>query len=292
MRVATFSIAGERRVGIVDLDSQSVAPFDIPVEQALSGVLALLRRNGAGMPRTLSPLPLAQVELEAPIPLPARNIFCVGKNYYEHAHEFARSGFDSSAGSGAIPQHPIIFSKVPESVVATHASVLIDPSVSTAIDYEAELAVIIGKGGRGISKADAYDHVWGYTIVNDVTARDLQGKYSQWLIGKSQDTFCPMGPWAITKDEFDLENASVRCFVNDDLRQNSKISLLIFDIPTIISTLSQGITLKPGDIIATGTPVGVGIGFDPPKYLKAGDLVRVEIDGIGTLENRIVERVQ
>ncbi|GLS41138.1 hypothetical protein GCM10010869_67350 [Mesorhizobium tianshanense] len=292
MRVATFSIAGERRVGIVDLDSHSVAPFDIPVEQALSGVLALLRRNGVGMPRTLSPLPLAQVEIEAPIPLPARNIFCVGKNYYEHAHEFARSGFDSSAGSGAIPQHPIIFSKVPESVVATHASVLIDPSVSTAIDYEAELAVIIGKGGRGISKADAYDHVWGYTIVNDVTARDLQGKYSQWLIGKSQDTFCPMGPWAITKDEFDLENASVRCFVNDDLRQNSKISLLIFDIPTIISTLSQGITLKPGDIIATGTPVGVGIGFDPPKYLKAGDLVRVEIDGIGTLENRILERVQ
>jgi 2-keto-4-pentenoate hydratase/2-oxohepta-3-ene-1,7-dioic acid hydratase in catechol pathway len=292
MKVATFSIAGERRVGIVDVDNQTVAPFDIPVEQALSGLLALLRRNGAGLPRTLSSLPLAQVELEAPIPLPARNIFCVGKNYYEHAHEFARSGFDSSAGAGAIPQHPIIFSKVPESVVATHANVLIDPSVSTAIDYEAELAVIIGKGGRGISKADAYDHVWGYTIVNDVTARDLQGKYSQWLIGKSQDTFCPMGPWAITKDEFDLENASVRCFVNDDLRQNSRISLLIFDIPTIISTLSQGITLKPGDIIATGTPVGVGIGFDPPKYLKAGDLVRVEIDGIGTLENRIAERAQ
>ncbi|MER8612144.1 fumarylacetoacetate hydrolase family protein [Mesorhizobium sp. M0923] len=292
MKVATFSIAGERRVGVVDVDNQSVAPFDIPVDQALSGVLALLRRNGAGMPRTLSPVPLAQVEIEAPIPLPARNIFCVGKNYYEHAHEFARSGFDSSAGAGAIPQHPIIFSKVPESVVATHSNVLIDPSISIAIDYEAELAVIIGKGGRGISKAEAYDHVWGYTIVNDVTARDLQGKYSQWLIGKSQDTFCPMGPWAITKDELDLENASVRCFVNDDLRQNSKISLLIFDIPTIISTLSQGITLKPGDIIATGTPVGVGIGFDPPKYLKAGDIVRVEIDGIGTLENRIVERVQ
>ncbi|MER9765410.1 fumarylacetoacetate hydrolase family protein [Mesorhizobium sp. M0189] len=292
MKVATFSIAGERRVGVVDVDNQSVAPFDIPVDQALSGVLALLRRNGPGMPRTLSPVPLAQVEIEAPIPLPARNIFCVGKNYYEHAHEFARSGFDSSAGAGAIPQHPIIFSKVPESVVATHSNVLIDPSISIAIDYEAELAVIIGKGGRGISKAEAYDHVWGYTIVNDVTARDLQGKYSQWLIGKSQDTFCPMGPWAITKDELDLENASVRCFVNDDLRQNSKISLLIFDIPTIISTLSQGITLKPGDIIATGTPVGVGIGFDPPKYLKAGDIVRVEIDGIGTLENRIVERVQ
>jgi 2-keto-4-pentenoate hydratase/2-oxohepta-3-ene-1,7-dioic acid hydratase in catechol pathway len=125
-----------------------------------------------------------------------------------------------------------------------------------------------------------------------VTARDLQGKYSQWLIGKSQDTFCPMGPWAVTKDEFDLENAGIRCFVNGDLRQDSKISLLIFDIPTIISTLSQGITLQPGDVIATGTPAGVGIGFDPPKYLKAGDVVRVEIDGIGALENRFAERAQ
>ena len=125
-----------------------------------------------------------------------------------------------------------------------------------------------------------------------MTARDLQGKYSQWLIGKSQDTFCPMGPWAVTKDQFDLETAGIRCFVNGDMRQDSKISLLIFDIPTIISTLSQGITLKPGDIIATGTPAGVGIGFDPPKYLKAGDVVRVEIDGIGEHENRVSEWAQ
>ncbi|MCA0046562.1 fumarylacetoacetate hydrolase family protein [Mesorhizobium sp. B283B1A] len=292
MRVATFSIAGERRVGLVDLDAETIAPFDISVDQARSGILALIERNGAGMPRTLSPIPLAQVEIEAPIPQPRRNIFCVGKNYHEHAHEFARSGFDSSAGAGAIPKHPIIFSKVPESVVANHASVLIDPSVSTAIDYEAELAVIIGKGGRGISRENALDHVWGYTIVNDVTARDLQGKYSQWLIGKSQDTFCPMGPWAVTRDELDLATAGIRCFVNEDLRQDSRISLLIFDIPTIIATLSQGITLRPGDIIATGTPVGVGIGFDPPRYLKAGDVVRIEIDGIGTLENRFAEHVQ
>ncbi|QKC98016.1 fumarylacetoacetate hydrolase family protein [Mesorhizobium sp. NZP2298] len=292
MRVATFSIAGERRVGLVDLDAQTIAPFDFSVDQAKSGILALIERNGAGMPRTLSPIPLAQVEIEAPIPQPRRNIFCVGKNYHEHAHEFARSGFDSSAGAGAVPKHPIIFSKVPESVVANHASVLIDPSVSTAIDYEAELAVIIGKSGRGISKENALDHVWGYTIVNDVTARDLQGRYSQWLIGKSQDTFCPMGPWAVTRDELDLATAGIRCFVNEDLRQNSRISLLIFDIPTIIATLSQGITLKPGDIIATGTPVGVGIGFDPPKYLKAGDVVRIEIDGIGTLENRFTEHAQ
>ncbi|RVD60271.1 FAA hydrolase family protein [Mesorhizobium sp. M00.F.Ca.ET.151.01.1.1] len=292
MRVATFSISGERRVGLVDLDAQTIAPFDFSVDQARSGILALVERNGAGIPRTLSPIPLAQVEIEAPIPQPRRNIFCVGKNYHEHAHEFARSGFDSSAGAGAIPKHPIIFSKVPESVVANHASVLIDPSVSTAIDYEAELAVIIGKGGRGISRENALDHVWGYTIVNDVTARDLQGKYSQWLIGKSQDTFCPMGPWAVTRDELDLATAGIRCFVNEDLRQDSRISLLIFDIPTIIATLSQGITLKPGDIIATGTPVGVGIGFDPPKYLKAGDVVRIEIDGIGTLENRFAEHAR
>ncbi|OBQ74449.1 fumarylacetoacetate hydrolase family protein [Mesorhizobium erdmanii] len=292
MRVATFSIAGERRVGLVDLDAQTIAPFDFSVDQAKSGILALIERNGTGLPRTLSPIPLAQVEIEAPIPRPRRNIFCVGKNYHEHAHEFARSGFDSSAGAGAIPKHPIIFSKVPESVVANHASVLIDPSVSTAVDYEAELAVIIGKGGRGISRENALDHVWGYTIVNDVTARDLQGKYSQWLIGKSQDTFCPMGPWAVTRDELDLATAGIRCFVNEDLRQDSSISLLIFDIPTIIATLSQGITLKPGDIIATGTPVGVGIGFDPPKYLKAGDVVRIEIDGIGTLENPFAEHAQ
>lgn len=290
MRVATFTIAGERRVGLVDLESRTIAPFDLPVESAASGLLALIDRNGAGLPRTLSPVPLDRVELEAPIPRPRRNIFCVGKNYYEHAHEFARSGFDSSAGAGAVPKHPIIFSKVPETVVPTGSVVLMDASVSTAIDYEAELAVIIGKEGRGITPENALEHVWGYTIVNDVTARDLQGRYSQWLIGKSQDTFCPMGPWAVSRDEFDLENAAIRCFVNDDLRQDSRISLLIFDIPTIIATLSQGITLKPGDVIATGTPVGVGIGFDPPRYLKAGDVVRVEVDGIGTLENRFAER--
>lgn len=292
MKVATFSIAGERRVGLIDALADTIAPFDLSVERAESGILALIDANGAGPPRMLSPIPLSRVTLEAPIPRPRRNIFCVGKNYYEHAHEFAKSGFDSSAAAGAVPKNPIIFSKVPESVVPTHAKVLIDPAVSSAIDYEAELAVIIGKEGRAIAKDKAFDHVWGYTIVNDVTARDLQGKYSQWLIGKSQDTFCPMGPWAVTKDELDLDKAGIRCFVNGDLRQDSKISLLIFDIPTIIATLSQGITLKPGDVIATGTPAGVGIGFDPPKYLKSGDFVRVEVDGIGALENTIAERAR
>lgn len=284
MKAATIGMHGRRWVARIDEESGMAYPFDIPESEAQLGVVALIQRSA--LPRTLAGVSLAEVEILAPIPRPARNIFCVGKNYFDHALEFSKSGFDSSAVAGAVPKHPIIFSKVPQSVIATNSDVLIDPSVSTSIDYEAELAVIIGKPGRGISKADALDHVWGYTIVNDVTARDLQGRYSQWLIGKSQDTFCPMGPWAVTKDSFDPETASIRCLVNGEVRQEAKISQLIFDIPTIISVLSEGLTLEMGDIIATGTPAGVGIGFDPPRYLKAGDTVRVEIAGIGALENK------
>jgi 2-keto-4-pentenoate hydratase/2-oxohepta-3-ene-1,7-dioic acid hydratase in catechol pathway len=290
MKVATVSVAGERRVGRITKDGTSIAPFDLTLSEAQDGILALIRRNGMGMPPTLSPIPLSQVMIEAPIPLPRRNIFCVGKNYHEHAHEFARSGFDTSSANGAVPSNPIMFSKVPESVIACGRAVVIDPNVSKAVDYEAELAVIVGKAGRGIEAKNALDHVWGYTIINDVTARDLQARYSQWLIGKSQDTFCPMGPFAVTRDEIDIGNTPISCSVNGELRQSSNTRLLIFDIPKIIETLSAGITLQPGDVIATGTPAGVGIGFDPPKYLKGGDVVRIEIGGIGVLENEIVER--
>lgn len=290
MKVATVTVAGERRVGVVSSDGTTIAPFDLSVEEARNGVLALIGLKGE-LPRTLSPIALSEVTVEAPIPRPSRNIFCVGKNYFEHAHEFARSGFDSSAAKGAVPENPIIFSKVPDSVVACGGDIVIDPSVSQAVDYEAELAVIIGKAGRHIHAADAFDHVWGYTIVNDVTARDLQGRYSQWLIGKSQDTFCPMGPFAVTRDELDISDTAISCYVNGELRQNSNTSLLIFDIPTIIETLSAGITLQPGDIIATGTPAGVGIGFNPPRYLKNGDVVRIEVGSLGVLENTVVERV-
>src|SRR3569623_2077989 len=160
MRVATFTMAGERRIGQVDLAQRMVQPSDLPRAAAQEGIIGLIEHGG--VPSTLSAVPLDRVTIDAPIPQPRRNIFCVGKNYHEHAHEFARSGFASSAGAGALPKHPIIFSKVTESVVANHGSVLIDPSVSTAIDYEAELAVIIGKSGRGISKENALDHVWGY----------------------------------------------------------------------------------------------------------------------------------
>jgi len=229
--------------------------------------------------------------LKYPIARPRRNIFCVGKNYRQHAAEFARSGFDSSAAAGEVPQFPIIFSKVPECVIANGEPIIINPTVSTAIDYEAELGVIIGLGGRGIAKQDALAHVLGYTIINDVTARDLQGRHSQWLLGKSQDTFCPMGPHMVGVHDIDLADTAVKCWVNGELRQDANTRDLIFGVPTLIETISAGITLLPGDIIATGTPAGVGIGFKPPRYLKAGDVVRIEIAGIGVLENPVTERV-
>jgi len=285
MKVATFRIGDERRVGLVDEKRWTVAAFDLTLAEAREGVLALIERPSK--PSLLSPTPLEEVVLEAPIPRPRRNIFCVGKNYHEHATEFSASGFDSSAD--VAPQHPIVFSKIPECVVPHKALVRIDRAVSEAIDYEAELAVIIGGGGRGVTPADAMKHVWGYTIVNDVTARDLQGRHSQWLIGKSQDTFCPMGPWAVTRDEIDLSDTEIRCWINGELRQEANTRDLIFDVPTIIAAISAGVTLRPGDVIATGTPAGVGIGFKPPKYLAHGDVARIEVSGVGVLENEFRE---
>lgn len=285
MKFAVFDWKGTRHVGRVDEDAQTVERFDLPAGLADNfGVACLI---DAEPPKAAETLPIGEVAVQAPIPRPRRNIFCVGKNYFEHANEFASSGFDSSAAKGAVPTAPIVFSKVPETVISTGAPIRIDPAVDECIDYEAELAVIIGRSGRNIPAEEALDYVWGYTIVNDVTARELQGRHSQWLIGKSQDTFCPMGPWAVTADEIDLSDTSVRCWVNDELRQDSNTSLLIFDVPTIIAAISNGVTLRPGDVIATGTPAGVGIGFKPPKYLTAGDRVRVEIQNIGVLDNPV-----
>jgi 2-keto-4-pentenoate hydratase/2-oxohepta-3-ene-1,7-dioic acid hydratase in catechol pathway len=292
MHYGTIRLDGRLRVAEVDAAAGTVVPLELPDQEAALGVAALARRaaSGLALPERGKSRPLAGAHVEAPIPRPARNIFCVGKNYFEHAHEFAKSGFDSSAAAGAVPKAPIIFSKVPECVIAPGAPIPIDQTVSTAIDYEAELAVIIGRGGRGIARDAAMQHVWGYTIINDVTARDLQGRHSQWLIGKSQDGFGPMGPWAITADGLDLADTQVRLWVNGEPRQDSNTRLLIFDVPTLIATISAGITLYPGDIIATGTPAGVGIGFDPPRYLVPGDVVRIEIPPIGVLENPVARR--
>jgi len=289
MKIAAFLHQGQPGVGIVSADLASVQPFELSAAERTLGALPVIKRlaDGRGLPALLPAIAMRALSLTAPLPKPRRNIFCVGKNYFEHAREFAGSGFDSSAKSGGdIPAFPIYFSKVPESVIGPDAAVEM-PAASSAIDYEAELTVVIGKGGKGISKADALKHVWGYTIINDVTARDWQGRHSQWLLGKSFDTFCPMGPWLVSADELDGTHTRVRCYVNDELRQDAATTDLIFDIPTLIETLSAGITIYPGDLIATGTPVGVGIGFKPPKYLKSGDMLRVEIDGIGALSNPV-----
>ncbi|HEX7623725.1 MAG TPA: fumarylacetoacetate hydrolase family protein, partial [Anaeromyxobacteraceae bacterium] len=209
----------------------------------------------------------------------------------EHAREFARSGFDTSATPGAadaVPSAPIIFTKAPEAVVGPGEAIRYPTGVSEQVDYEAELAVVIGTGGRGIRREDALRHVFGYTVVNDVTARDLQARHKQWFLGKSLDTFCPMGPWIATADELDPSaGVDVRCWVNDELRQHGNTLDLVFDVPTLIATISAGMTLQPGDVISTGTPAGVGIGFKPPRFLRPGDVVRIEIEGIGVLENAI-----
>jgi 2-keto-4-pentenoate hydratase/2-oxohepta-3-ene-1,7-dioic acid hydratase in catechol pathway len=291
MRIAAFFYEQQPHVGLVSDDLQSVSPFELPLTQRELGALPVVEMlaDGQKLPPSLAALPLSAVSLRAPLPHPRRNIFCVGKNYHAHAKEFARSGFDSSAKSGGeIPGFPIIFTKVPECVIATGVAIEVPVGVSSAIDYEAELAVVVGRGGKGISKANAMQHVWGYTIVNDVTARDWQNRHLQWHMGKSFDTFCPMGPWLVSVDQLDATNTQVRCWVNDEERQNACTKDLIFDIPTLIETLSAGITLYPGDVIATGTPVGVGIGFTPPKYLQKGDVVRVAIDGIGEIQNPVV----
>lgn len=292
MKIAAFRTQAEPalRVGLVSADLQSVAPFDLPAAQAALGALPIVEAlaHGGTLPPRGEALPLPAVRLAAPLPRPRRNIFCVGKNYHAHAKEFAGSGFDSSAKAGGdIPAAPIVFTKVPECVVGPSDAIEIPAAVSTAIDYEAELAVVIGKGGKGIRAADAMAHVWGYTIVNDVTSRDWQSRHMQWDMGKSFDTFCPMGPWLVSADEFNGQQTRVRCWVNGEPRQDASTADLIFSIPTLIETLSAGITLYPGDVIATGTPVGVGIGFKPPKYLVPGDVVKVEIDGIGAIENPV-----
>ncbi len=289
MKIIAFRHNGQPGVGLVSNDLPQIRPFDLPAAQRELGALPVIEMQARGepLPALLAAVALGDVLITAPLPKPRRNIFCVGKNYFAHAREFAGSGFDSSAQAGEdIPADPIFFTKVPESVVGPGAAIEM-PAASSAIDYEAELAVIIGRGGKGISARDAMAHVWGYTIINDVTARDWQSRHKQWLLGKSFDTFCPMGPWLVSADECDGTQTTVRCYVNNELRQNASTTDLIFDIPKLIETLSAGITLYPGDVIATGTPVGVGIGFKPPKYLQAGDVVRVEIDGIGSLENPV-----
>jgi 2-keto-4-pentenoate hydratase/2-oxohepta-3-ene-1,7-dioic acid hydratase in catechol pathway len=287
MKFAAFMHRGRELIGSVDADGLHVAPI-----AGVADMVDLIERFaeiGPGLTSSRGSIAIADVELRAPIALPRRNIFCVGKNYGEHAREFSRSGFEAGAVKGnELDEYPAVFSKGPNTVVGPYDDVLLHANVTSSVDYEAELAVVIGRGGKEIAPERAYEHVFGYTVVNDVTARDRQKNHKQWFLGKTLDTFCPMGPWITTSDELDPENLEVKCWVNGELRQHANTRDLIFDIPRLISTISQGLALMPGDIIATGTPAGVGIGFTPPKFLKKDDVVTVEISRIGKIENRFV----
>lgn len=234
----------------------------------------------------LSNIALSSVKISAPIPYPERNVFCLGKNYVEHAKEVKITRITGTD----VPENPIYFTKVASPAIGQGDSIKFSTEVTQQVDYEAELAIIIGKDGSNIKEEEAEDYIFGYTIVNDISARDLQGKHTQWFKGKSLDTFCPMGPAIVHKSEipFPVE-LNIGSKVNDELRQNSNTKKLIFDIPYIISDLSKGLTLKAGDIIATGTPSGVGMGFDPVKVLKDGDIVECFIENIGSLKNKVVE---
>ena len=291
MRLATFLHAGRRHVGEVAADGLSLRAFTLA--DASEGVQPLIELAAAGQPLPAAQGPvfaLADVQLQAPLPRPRRNLWCVGRNYHAHARELRETVFSNSPAK--TDEWPIVFTKVPQTVIGPGDVVrLPGAAVSSQIDYEAELALVIGRGGRDITRAEALSHVFGWTIVNDVTARDVQMRHQQWDLGKSFDTFCPMGPWIVTADELDATDTRVRCWVTPrggsaELRQDARTRDLIFDIPTLIETVSRGITLLPGDVIATGTPAGVGMGLQPPRWLGPGDAVRIEIDGIGTLDNR------
>jgi 2-keto-4-pentenoate hydratase/2-oxohepta-3-ene-1,7-dioic acid hydratase in catechol pathway len=287
MKLVTFLYDGLTIPGalvdsrVIDLSVVAPSMLDLIVTAPRESLL-LSKANQA---RTLA---LADVQLLSPIPIPRRNIFCIGKNYAGHAREFQSSGFDASAGGEIEPTVPIVFTKATTAVIGTGAPIpgYLDPTQS--LDYEGELAVVIGRGGRNISRNTAMEHIYGYTIINDVTSRTIQQAHKQWFLGKSIDGFCPMGPTLVTASEIpDPTKLHLETRVNGELRQQANLSDLIFDIPSLIEALSRGISLLPGDIIATGTPEGVGIGFRPPKFLRTGDVVEITISPIGTISNAI-----
>lgn len=222
--------------------------------------------------------PVDRVRLLAPIPRPPKNIFCMGRNYAEHAKE----------RGAEVPPVPVFFTKPPTSVIG-HESPVVSHTITGQLDYEVELAVVIGRRGRDIPKAKAYGYVFGYTILIDITARDLQKRHLQWFKGKGLDTFCPMGPWIVHRSALpDPHTLRISLRVNGEVRQAANTSEMVFTIPDLIEALSAGMTLEPGDILATGTPSGVAAAFDPPRWLKPGDVIEAEVEGIGLLRTRII----
>lgn len=283
MRLVAFEQDG--RFGVGRLEDDAVRPYDLEdlgAEALTLGAAAVVAAEAEG--RSPKPgdetIPLDAVRLRAPIPRPRRNIFCVGKNYAAHAAEMG-------APEAKDRQYPIVFTKPPETVIDPGAAIAVDAAVSTQVDYEGEIAIVIGRGGRGIKADQALDHIWGATLVNDVSVRDVQFRHMQFFLGKAQDRSCPMGPALVSKDHFDIADLRLRTWVNDELRQDGHSSLMIFNAARVIEEISEGVTLYPGDVIALGTPAGVGAGFDPPKFLTPGDQVRIAVDEIGELSNPV-----
>lgn len=253
---------------------------------------AVFERLRAASASRTGGVPLGQVRLLAPIPQPRRNVFCVGWNYSEHFQEGANLRADQGApGVQAIPDYPALFSKNPATVTGPDSNVLFPAPVSEQLDWEVELAVIVGRGGHDISEADAMKHVFGYTCANDVSVRDVQRRHGgQWFKGKNFDTHLPMGPWIVTADELDASALRVQTRVNGLTKQDSNTRFMVFKIPRIVSEFSVGCRLEAGDIMITGTPEGVGFARKPPEFMKVGDVVEVEIEGIGVLRNRVQRR--
>ncbi|KAF2013597.1 fumarylacetoacetate hydrolase-like protein [Aaosphaeria arxii CBS 175.79] len=275
----------QERIGHFDLSNQTIRPLSFKSGTSVENLYQVIEVGEDNIISAGEPLAASTTKILPP--LTGRDVLCVGKNYAEHAKEFNSSGFDSSDKVDQ-PSHPVIFTKRFTSIIADGEEIYPHPEFTQTADYEGEIGVIIGKPGFRISEAEALDHVWGYTIINDMTARERQRDHKQFYIGKSPDTFCPMGPIAVPASKLD-KVLRVQTYVNGELRQNATTDDLIFSIPYLIKTMSEGQTLVPGDVLATGTPAGVGIGRTPPVYLKPGDTIAVSINGLGTLTNRIAD---
>ncbi len=283
MKLVTFEKDGRSAVGLLNAAGTAVHPVPGCADmQALIGIwpaldtAAVLRGEG---------LPLERVRLLAPIPRPVQDVICLGINYFDHAKES-----EAVAGKGvkAPDTFPIYFSKRVNEAVAPGGDILSHSDLVADLDYEAELAVVIGRDAYNVSPDEALDYVFGYTVLNDVSARTIQNQHKQWYRGKSLDGFTPIGPWIVTADSFPVDQPmKIQSFVNGELRQNSSIDLMIFHVAYVVSELSHGMTLTPGTIISMGTPAGVGMGFQPPKYMKPGDVVECFVEGIGTLKNTV-----
>lgn len=277
-------ISSSPRIGHVDFTAWTITPLAFRSGTPLTDLYQVITAGENNIASyATEPLSLSAVKLLAPIS--GRDILAVGKNYAEHAREFNSSGYDASDKVDQ-PTHPVIFTKRATSIIGHEDPILLHPEFTSTVDYEGEIGVIVGKPGFQITEENALSHVWGFTIVNDITARERQRDHKQFFLGKSPDTFCPMGPIAVPKEKLP-ENLTVQTFVNGEKRQEASLTDLIFSIPRLLSTISAAQTLQPGDVLATGTPAGVGFGFRPMKFLQPGDEVSVSVTGLGTLKNRI-----